>query len=439
MTTIRLPRVFRNQLKHQKWFGATVMPLLVAGRFDAVHSMMPQDALASCRTSRLTGHRVVYEEMGIPWRWYWDTLPDRDLRLWLVDRVDVYGCMSQHALDVMEKELGRRGTLIPGGVRLSEFAPAEQREKRPTILFSGALGERHKGLGDLLQAVELLLAEIPDLQVWVSGQGDPGSIIAEAPPAARAATQVLALGSPTEQGRRYARAWATALPSQGDSFGLVLIESLASGTPIVVADDAAPPSLVTPETGTIAPLHDPAALADALRGALDLATRPETAARCRESAERYDWDGAIAPLLEEIYSGVPAHGRASPLPASGATPEVSVVISSYRRPDRLERLLRSLAEQTMAAGSFEVLAVDNASEDGTGEVLDRLAAELPYKLLPLATFANRGPAPARNLGWHHSAAPLVAFTDDDCVPEPGWLEAGAAARQADPRLGIVQG
>jgi glycosyltransferase involved in cell wall biosynthesis len=112
---------------------------------------------------------------------------------------------------------------------------------------------------------------------------------------------VLPLGTPEEQGERYARAWVTALPSRSDTFGLVLIESLAAGTPIVVLDDAAPPELVVGGNGAISPSLEPEDLAKALQQGLDLAATPGIAELCRSSVQQYDWDGAIAPLLENVY------------------------------------------------------------------------------------------------------------------------------------------
>jgi GT2 family glycosyltransferase len=56
----------------------------------------------------------------------------------------------------------------------------------------------------------------------------------------------------------------------------------------------------------------------------------------------------------------------------------------------------------------------------------------------LSTPENSGPAPARNIGWRAKSAPVLAFIDDDCVPGPGWLEAGLAAFE-NPRLGVLQG
>ena len=67
--------------------------------------------------------------------------------------------------------------------------------------------------------------------------------------------------------------------------------------------------------------------------------------------------------------------------------------------------------------------VDDASTDGTSALLQRLAAGSSITIRPLRLETNRGPATARNLGWRSSDAALIAFTDDDCAPEPGWLRA----------------
>jgi phosphatidyl-myo-inositol alpha-mannosyltransferase len=295
-------RVFRNPHRHERWFGWRVLPNLVVGRFDVVHSFMPYDALAAVRARRLTGNRTVYDEMGIPLPSWWASQPNRKVRTRLVAEVDVYGCMSGHARAALERECGRTGALIPGGVRLSEFRPAPAREQRPTLLFSGKIDEPRKGVAVLLRALALLSEWQPDVQLWLSGPGDAGPLLDAAPPAARRRTEVLPIGEPSSQGERYARAWVTVLPSIADSFGLVLLESLACGTPIVVVKDAAPPELVSPRTGAVAEPADPQSLADAIRAALDLARRRETIRACREFARRFDWDEGIAPLLERLYA-----------------------------------------------------------------------------------------------------------------------------------------
>lgn len=120
-------------------------------------------------------------------------------------------------------------------------------------------------------------------------------------------------------------------------------------------------------------------------------------------------------------------------------PAVSVVIPTHNRPARCAALLRRLAAQTVGADRFEVVVVDDCSTDDTAAVLAALVADVPYRLVALRTAANGGPAAARNLGWRAASAPLVAFIDDDCLPEAGWLAAGIAAFDADPALGVAQG
>jgi phosphatidylinositol alpha-mannosyltransferase len=265
--------------------------------------MMPRDARMALRAKRLGArHRVVYEELGIPYRDSWVNLPDGKIRQQLVASVDEYGCMSRFALRVLEREWGRAGVLIAGGVRLSEFDVAPARDPRPTVLFSGTLEDERKGVSLLLEAAALVLPDRPDLQVWLSGQGDAQRYVRAAPAAVRDHVVALPIGDPSAQGERYSTAWATALPSINDSFGMVLVESLASGTPIVVADHSAPPELVQPGVGTICEPGDAHSLADALRAALTLAEDPATAARCRARGAEYDWD-VLAEGFERIYRG----------------------------------------------------------------------------------------------------------------------------------------
>jgi glycosyltransferase involved in cell wall biosynthesis len=305
VTTVKFRRIFKDAGRHERWFGTRIVPRLLLGRFDAVHSMMAYDALAVVRTRRIAGHRAVYEELGNPYKWFWDTIPDGKVRGRLVHEVDVYGCMSNYTLDVLKREWGRTGDLIPGGVRLSEFAPAASRETRPTILFSGALSEPRKGLGVLLDAADLLMDDRPDLQLWLSGPGDVEAMLSHATTRVREQVTLLPIGDPGGLSARYATAWVSALPSVGDSFGMVLIETLASGTPIVVADDGAPPQLVTPETGAISVPHDAKSLAGALEEGFRLAQDPATAENCRNFARQFDWDESMGPLLERLYAGTP--------------------------------------------------------------------------------------------------------------------------------------
>jgi glycosyltransferase involved in cell wall biosynthesis len=117
-----------------------------------------------------------------------------------------------------------------------------------------------------------------------------------------------------------------------------------------------------------------------------------------------------------------------------APPEVSVVVPTRERAARLAVLLDSLAGQRGAA--FELIVVDDASTDGTSEVLARVRQDLDLRAVRLGE--RRGPGAARNAGWRRARAPLVAFIDDDCVARQGWLQALVAAHRRVPHA-LLQG
>lgn len=112
-------------------------------------------------------------------------------------------------------------------------------------------------------------------------------------------------------------------------------------------------------------------------------------------------------------------------------PRVSVAVSTYQRAAMLARLFEGLSRQTIPTEEFEVVIVDNGSAPETAEMIRKLAPSSGLKLHALRIETNRGPTPARNLAWLEARAPLIAFTDDDCAPAPGWLEHGLRAMLAN--------
>lgn len=108
------------------------------------------------------------------------------------------------------------------------------------------------------------------------------------------------------------------------------------------------------------------------------------------------------------------------------TPRVAVVIPTYRRDGLLRRCLEALQAQDLPAWEYEVVIADNAGSEATATLVDEFGrAETTFRYV--RANHQRGPAAARNVGWRASQAEVIAFTDDDCLPEPGWLRAGLAA------------
>jgi glycosyltransferase involved in cell wall biosynthesis len=106
---------------------------------------------------------------------------------------------------------------------------------------------------------------------------------------------------------------------------------------------------------------------------------------------------------------------------------VSVVVPTFRRPALLDRCLGALARQDVGASSFEVVVADDEGSDATRSRVESLARRFPAPLRYVAVTGPHGPAAARNAGWRAATGEVIAFTDDDCVPEPSWLRQGLAA------------
>lgn len=101
-------------------------------------------------------------------------------------------------------------------------------------------------------------------------------------------------------------------------------------------------------------------------------------------------------------------------------PFFSIVIPTYERPSQLSDCLASLARLDYPRERFEVVVVN----DGGKQPLDALVGAFRHRLnLKLLGQSNAGPAAARNAGAAQAAGEYLAFTDDDCLPEPLWLRA----------------
>ena len=115
--------------------------------------------------------------------------------------------------------------------------------------------------------------------------------------------------------------------------------------------------------------------------------------------------------------------------------DVSVVIATWNRSDSLIRTLNSLCEQTLPGEMFEVIVVDNNSTDGIASVVSLVNA--PYNLRYI--FEGRpGRTYALNTGLDAARGSIITVTDDDCVPDPKWLER-ITTRFEMPEVGLLGG
>ena len=100
--------------------------------------------------------------------------------------------------------------------------------------------------------------------------------------------------------------------------------------------------------------------------------------------------------------------------------DISVVIATYNQKERLKLVIHALAQQTLPVDHFEVIVVDDGSNDGTSQMLKGFARE-NVKVVSLKT--NKGRCTARNLGITEAIGTLVVFLDGDALPCPELLDA----------------
>lgn len=129
----------------------------------------------------------------------------------------------------------------------------------------------------------------------------------------------------------------------------------------------------------------------------------------------------------------PPYSRSIPESKNIVLPDISIIIPHLNDEKRLARCLASLEAQTHSAERIEVIVVDN----GSHELPCATVGQFPS--VRLAEEKSRGPGPARNMGVSLARAPILAFTDSDCLAEPSWVAAILACFRTDPDLQIIGG
>lgn len=118
---------------------------------------------------------------------------------------------------------------------------------------------------------------------------------------------------------------------------------------------------------------------------------------------------------------------------NNTNPYVSVVIPVYNDSERLRVCLRALQEQTYPHAKYEVIVVDNNSEESIEEVV------YPFSQAILTSEKKSGSYAARNRGISVAKGEVLAFTDSDCIPAANWLETGVSNLLSVPNCGLVGG
>ena len=220
--------------------------------------------------------------------------------------------------------LGSDAVQIPNGVDIASFASARPLTGYPrpgkTVLFLGRFDEPRKGMAVLLGALPALVGRFPDIEVLVVGRGDEDEVRDEAGDLS-GHLRFLGQVDDAEKASALRSADVYCAPNTGgESFGIVLVEAMATGTPVVAADlDAFRRVLADGRAGRLVPVGDSDALAEALNAVLgDARLRARYVKAATAEVQRYDWS-VVAGDIIRVYETVAGSGTKVTVAGSVAT------------------------------------------------------------------------------------------------------------------------
>lgn len=271
---------------------------LVNGDDDVAHAFYPTDALAALRWSRRTGRPAVFSYMGHPNR---RVLSAYRLRKAILEQVmnesAAVVTLSRASADAMWRWFGVESRVVYPGVDLDDFAPEGERSEVPTLACASAVDDARKRIPLLLAAFARVRRERPHARLLLTRPADAGLArrLTEDNPGVELVPRERHVASV------FREAWASGLTSYNEAFGLVLVESLACGTPVFGARDGGVPEVIdSPAVGRLFDGDDERDVATAILETLELAEAPETAAACRTRAEAFDTRSGARAYLD-IY------------------------------------------------------------------------------------------------------------------------------------------
>ncbi|WP_411125426.1 glycosyltransferase family 4 protein [Streptomyces sp. x-19] len=231
-----------------------------------------------------------------------------------LEKISARIAVSEYARRTLVEHLGGDAVVIPNGVDVDFFARAEPRPEWQgrTIGFIGRIDEPRKGLPVLMKALPAILAAVPDARLLVAGRGDQDEAVAGLPADLRPRVEFLGMVSDEDKARLLRSVDVYVAPNTGgESFGIILVEALSAGAPVLASDlDAFAQVLDQGEAGELFTNEDAEALATtAIRLLNTPDRRTELSERGSKHVRRFDWSTVGADILA-VYETVAAGASA---------------------------------------------------------------------------------------------------------------------------------
>ena len=219
------------------------------------------------------------------------------------------------------------------------------------------------------------------------------------------------------------------------------IEAIATGCPVITSAGGGLTDIMEQfNAGHVTPPGDSLTLRNTIKQILSEPESNKISETNRKHFLRaHSWQTLIDPLVrfcsKPKLAPKPLNETASNKPAN-LNKRVSVLMPTYNRMDVLPEVLDSLENQWNAP-EFELILVDDGSDDGTWEWLQQREFKIPVVLLHQE---NKGPATARNFAIKNAAGDYLVLLGDDTVPDRYWLKSHMEAHKArnyDPNVLVV--
>ncbi|MCZ3387436.1 MAG: glycosyltransferase family 4 protein [Actinomycetia bacterium] len=230
-----------------------------------------------------------------------------------LEKVRARIAVSEEARRTVVEHLGGDAVLVPNGVDVKRFASAASRpdwSNPGTIAFLGRVDEPRKGLEVLLAALPAMVDMNPNVQLLIAGPGETDAV-AQLSADLRRRVHLLGRVSEQEKAELLSSVELYVAPHiGGESFGIVLLEAMAAGSPVLASDLAAFADVLDGgRCGVLFPTGDSAALAKAAAALLaDQGRRADLVAAGSERAREYDW-ARVARQVVAVYETVAGHGE----------------------------------------------------------------------------------------------------------------------------------